>query len=151
MTCQAIASHMSNLEEANCRDVESGKQSLSARAAVPGVRARVAPGRRLGQPAEVMGPAVRMAGAARHWAGRCGSGAAAFRPAARSGRSRPGSTHSASCPDCLGEPCCLRVINTACYCSLSYSFDGFIDGEKRDEKPLSRDDRLPEPVFYFDV
>jgi hypothetical protein len=63
MTCQAIASHMSNLEEANCRDVESGKQSLSARAAVPGVRARVAPGRRLGQPAEVMGPAVRMAGA----------------------------------------------------------------------------------------
>src|SRR5580704_3148666 len=63
MTCQAVASHMSNLEEASCRDVESGKQSLSAGAAVPGVRARVAPGRRLGQPAEVMGPAFRMAGA----------------------------------------------------------------------------------------
>src|SRR5258708_21924222 len=51
----------------------------------------------------------------------------------------------------LGEPCCLRVINTACYCSLSYSFNGFIDGEKRHKKPFSRNDRLPEPVFDFDV
>ena len=61
------------------------------------------------------------------------------------------SAHPASCSDCLGEPCCLRVINTACYCSLSYSFNGFIDGEKRDKKPFSRNDRLPEPVSYFDV
>ena len=63
MTCQAVANHMSNLEEANCRDVESGKQSLSAGAAVPGIRARVAPGCNLDQPAEVMGPAIGMAGA----------------------------------------------------------------------------------------
>src|SRR6478609_5635088 len=38
-------------------------QSLPASAAVPGVRARVAPGCSLGQPGEVMGPAFRMANA----------------------------------------------------------------------------------------
>jgi hypothetical protein len=54
-------------------------------------------------------------------------------------------------PDCLGEPCCLRVINTAYYCSLSYSFNGFIYGNKRDKKPFSRNDRLPEAVRDFDV
>src|SRR5208282_4777169 len=46
-----------------CHAFESGKQSLPASAAVPGVRARVAPGCNLGQPTEVMGPAFRMAGA----------------------------------------------------------------------------------------
>src|ERR1700746_2196151 len=46
-----------------CDDFESGKHSLRASAAVPGVGARVAPGGNLGQPAEVMGPAFRMAGA----------------------------------------------------------------------------------------
>ena len=35
----------------------------SSSAAMPGVWARVAPGRNLGQPAEVMGPAFRMTGA----------------------------------------------------------------------------------------
>jgi hypothetical protein len=45
-----------------CGDIESRKQSLPASAAVPGVRARVAPGCNLGQPAEVMSPAFRMAG-----------------------------------------------------------------------------------------
>jgi len=44
-------------------DIESGKRSLPASAAVPGVRTRVAPGCNLGQPAEVMGPAFRVAGA----------------------------------------------------------------------------------------
>src|SRR5689334_8877732 len=37
--------------------------SLPAGAAVPGVRAGIAPGCKFGQPAEVMGPAFRMAGA----------------------------------------------------------------------------------------
>src|SRR5215471_9569121 len=40
-----------------------GKRSLPAGAAVERVRARIAPGSDLGQPAEVMGPAFRMAGA----------------------------------------------------------------------------------------
>ena len=39
------------------------KQSMSTNATVPGVRARVAPGGNLSQPAKVMGPAFRMAGA----------------------------------------------------------------------------------------
>ena len=43
----------------------TAKPPLFAGAAAPGVRARVAPGRDLGQPAEVMGPAFRMAGALR--------------------------------------------------------------------------------------
>jgi hypothetical protein len=37
--------------------------SLPTGAAVPGVRARVTPGRNFGQPPEVMRPAFRMAGA----------------------------------------------------------------------------------------
>src|SRR3546814_9924126 len=41
----------------------SGKRSLVAGAAVPGVGARVAPGRNLGQPFEVVPPALRMASA----------------------------------------------------------------------------------------
>ena len=41
----------------------SGKQSLPASAAVPGVRARVAPGCSLDQPGEAIGPAFRMANA----------------------------------------------------------------------------------------
>ena len=43
--------------------VQAGQQSLSACAAVPGVRARIAPGANLAQPPEVMGPAFRVAGA----------------------------------------------------------------------------------------
>src|SRR5262249_37760265 len=39
------------------------ERSLPAVAAVPGVRARVAPGRSLGQTTDIMGPAFRMAGA----------------------------------------------------------------------------------------
>src|ERR1700730_6055377 len=65
------------------------------------------------------------------------------------GTGGPRSPHSASCPDCLGEPCCLGVINIASYCSVSYSFNGFIDGQKRDKETLSRNDRLPDPVFHF--
>ena len=43
--------------------MESGQRSHPAGAAVERVRAWVAPGGDLGQPAEVMGPAFRMAGA----------------------------------------------------------------------------------------
>src|SRR5437868_3171544 len=53
-------------EIARCSDAamsSGGRRSLPARAAVKGIRARVAPGYNLGQPAEVMGPAFRMAGA----------------------------------------------------------------------------------------
>ena len=39
------------------------RPSLGADATVPGVRARVAPGRNLGQAPEVMGPAFRVPGA----------------------------------------------------------------------------------------
>src|SRR6476619_3718114 len=45
--------------------IESAKPSLLPGPAAPGVRARVAPGRNLSQPVEVMGPAFGMAGALR--------------------------------------------------------------------------------------
>ena len=51
------------LRGVKCGNIESGRQSHRASASVPGVRARVAPGCDLGQSAEVMGPAFRMAGA----------------------------------------------------------------------------------------
>jgi len=41
----------------------SGKPSLLTVAAVPRIRARVSSGRNLGQPAEVMRPALRVPGA----------------------------------------------------------------------------------------
>src|SRR3954447_21248851 len=53
--------------------------SLPAIAAVPGVRARVAPARDLGQPAEVVGPAFRVAGALLG-VGQAGVGQAQQRP-----------------------------------------------------------------------
>jgi hypothetical protein len=45
------------------RELDLGPQLLRASAAVPGIRARIAPDCNLGQPAKVMGPAFRMAGA----------------------------------------------------------------------------------------
>src|SRR5262249_8706385 len=46
-----------------CGDIESGERSLSAGAAMKGVRARIAPGGNLRQPAEAISPAFRKAGA----------------------------------------------------------------------------------------
>jgi hypothetical protein len=49
---------------------------------MPGVRARVAPGRNLGQPFEVMGPSSRMAGTLLD-SGQAGVGQAQQRPVRR--------------------------------------------------------------------
>ena len=45
----------------------------------------------------------------------------------------------------------FRVVGIAGDRPVPDLLNGFIDGEKRDKKPFSRNDRLPEPVFYFDV
>src|SRR5215468_923354 len=95
--CAPRACTRDEMQETQCRDTESGKRSLPAGAAVKGVRARVAPGGNLTQPAEVISPAFRMAGALLG-IGQAGVGQAqaAFRPAAvPSGRSRPGLTPAA--------------------------------------------------------
>jgi len=61
--CALRAGIRDEMQEAQCRDIESGKRSLPAGAAMKGVGARVAPGGNLHQPAEVISPAFRMAGA----------------------------------------------------------------------------------------